>query len=829
MNIQKLLGGSGFLLGALTLMVPLSTGAQLPCGNIITEEFGEQEVRPVVDCTDPFMVTVNPTALPPSFVSVDGEIDNSDVLTATTSPIAIPVSVEFGDPQVEDISLVLYSHDDSDYVQVNRVSVTDNNAMLTVQATGTYTLVAEAMVRKPQFVYTTRPNWLIKLQHIFIPVAHAQVIEFPFTFETFVLTFVVELSEPDPEPLGASSVLFLPGIQASRLYTDGVLGAEDQLWEPNNSGDIRQLEMDINGHTINDIYTRDTIDEALGVIDIYDSFLDTMENLETEQKIVEFLPFAYDWRYGVFDVATQPIQYPNGEQKILVDEILRMAGNSNTGKVTIVAHSNGGLVTKALLSEYGDNELMDKIDKIVFVGAPETGAPKAIAALLHGYDQGSPANVIVNDSLVRTVSKNLPGAYGLLPSQTYIANNSTPLVFFDSSDSTSVFRSMYGNAVNDLGELTDFVLGVEGRSEAQDVSSASLGNPLLSNRAVRRAQQLDELVIPAEIDTYSILGNGKETEVAFEYREFSERICETEFLIEVCSKETFYRPVPILSFAGDGTVPSQSSINGFRHYVDLSGTDFDHKNLTESPAVQSFIAEIISATGTIPTYSIAPVYDDEFLLIGLHSPMEMLLIDDRSRKSGMVDGELLLDIPNTTYRELAGARYITIPKDELFTIQLQGVASGGATLTLDEFSGAGASSVAALPIAEVSTSTRAILEYDKQFSPLEIDSNGDGVVDIRIGLDGEVILNNDTSYDVLKQIVADLNLSQHKKKALQRTIAIAEKYNNRDSKKTSKIERRILQLLQFKIKWLFRADIITKSEYRSLRAQVKVLIRESKK
>ena len=57
------------------------------------------------------------------------------------------------------------------------------------------------------------------------------------------ISFVAQTETVDPQPLGASSVLFLPGIQASRLYTDGILGSEDRLWESVFENDLRQLAM----------------------------------------------------------------------------------------------------------------------------------------------------------------------------------------------------------------------------------------------------------------------------------------------------------------------------------------------------------------------------------------------------------------------------------------------------------------------------------------------------------------------------------------------------------------------------------------------------------
>ena len=66
---------------------------------------------------------------------------------------------------------------------------------------------------------------------------------------------------------GNSSVLFIPGLQASRLYEGTVLNCslncEDQLWEPNANSDVEDLYLDESGNSIrSNIYTRDIILET---------------------------------------------------------------------------------------------------------------------------------------------------------------------------------------------------------------------------------------------------------------------------------------------------------------------------------------------------------------------------------------------------------------------------------------------------------------------------------------------------------------------------------------------------------------------------------------
>ncbi|TSD01839.1 MAG: Acetyltransferases and hydrolases with the alpha/beta hydrolase fold protein [Parcubacteria group bacterium Athens0714_25] len=92
----------------------------------------------------------------------------------------------------------------------------------------------------------------------------------------------------------ASNVLFLPGIKSSRLYKEGMLGSEDKLWIPNYfGGDMEELRMDEDedGKSIEDVYTRDVLDEvAIPVVggNIYKTFLEKLDGLKSGNVINDF-------------------------------------------------------------------------------------------------------------------------------------------------------------------------------------------------------------------------------------------------------------------------------------------------------------------------------------------------------------------------------------------------------------------------------------------------------------------------------------------------------------------------------------------------------------
>ena len=201
--------------------------------------------------------------------------------------------------------------------------------------------------------------------------------------------------------------MFIPGFQASRIYqeeTDFLGGRyEDKLWEPNTSSDITDLYMDELGLSINkDIYTRDIIEEAtvfgLKTINFYKSFSSQMDEMVDQGELSEWKQIAYDWRLSPQDIVENGIEDEYGdiyynkelsgeETPYIIDQLKKLVENSKTGKVTIVTHSNGGLVAKALISKLiemknnGENDLIDKIDDLIIVAAPQLGTPKATAGI----------------------------------------------------------------------------------------------------------------------------------------------------------------------------------------------------------------------------------------------------------------------------------------------------------------------------------------------------------------------------------------------------------------------------------------------------------------
>ncbi|MFZ3073740.1 MAG: hypothetical protein WA093_01225, partial [Minisyncoccales bacterium] len=193
----------------------------------------------------------------------------------------------------------------------------------------------------------------------------------------------------------------------------------------------------------------------------------------------DFFTFPYDWRYGVSGV------YPDGKTNsvLLKETIGRLAKNSPTGKIDIIAHSMGGLVVKKYVMDNND----PKINKLVFVGVPNLGSPQSAKALLIGDDFKVPG---LNQDETKKISRNMPAAYDLLPSAPYFAKRGGYLAQIEAFiQPTIYFKTLdYGQTYNYLN---------------QRLNSTALANA----RNLRSADNFDNYDIRSKISkTYNIVG-----------------------------------------------------------------------------------------------------------------------------------------------------------------------------------------------------------------------------------------------------------------------------------------------------------------------------------
>lgn len=342
-----------------------------------------------------------------------------------------------------------------------------------------------------------------------------------------------------------SNIIFLPGLMGSRLYMDGF--TQNQLWEPNRNADVKKLFLNNYGQSLNKVYTKDVIDKTniLGGLtgidqDIYKGFLDYINNLKKNKIINDYVSEPYDWRMSIDYIIDNGIDLKN--KKInLINAIQELQKTSKTGKVTIMTHSNGGLMAKQLMIELKKNNLNNIIDKIIFVAMPEYGTPQAITSLLYGHNQSIAGGLILKSSVAKDLAKNMSSAYTLLPSEKYYTYKNIDKNFID-------------NTVNNYKDLNVSLL-----NKSKDIHNI-----------------LDNISYSDNVSVYQILGTGINT-------------------VSDIGIDNKNKIIPIYDKNGDGVV---EDLFGFRFgtttYIDLKDTKYSHVNIMNDKDVILNIDHIIN-------------------------------------------------------------------------------------------------------------------------------------------------------------------------------------------------------------------------------------------
>lgn len=582
------------------------------------------------------------------------------------------------------------------------------------------------------------------------------------------------------ETFGYSNVLFLPGLQASRLYKPQEVtcdvNCEDQLWESNNKADVEDLYLNLDGTTKNsNIYTKDAISETntpfytgLAGQNIYKSFfamLDGLTNpsLSADERMARWQTYAYDWRQSVDDIVENGTRYEDG-QKSLIATLEALVASSTTGKVTIVAHSNGGLLAKALMvklqqmKDDGTSDLIDKVDNLVLVASPQIGTAAAVPALLHGYDQRILLGYLLDEEHARELGRNMLGGYGLLPSREYVNRvDISPVTFEDNqipSGITTEFIKTYGNITDSYSEYKDFLFGNEGRIDPltyQTKLPIKL-SPTLFSQVENVHNDIDVWVPPASMRVVEVAGWGLDTIVSFKYYPKLTGCtggsvgCENPYTLD---------QRPIFTIDGDKTVvePSAHFMNSEKYWVNMEEHNAElgsfrrnreHKDIFEINQLNNLIKSVVRKTAI--TYddvlkNTKPVDTKNRLRIGIHSPVSLGGYDTVGNFTGKICAEsedfcyIQEDIPNSSYMEFGEGKYINLPEENLQKVVLQGTDIGTFTFEFEKVTPSGEVTKSTFVDIPVTTQTKGevLVDSQTQLPQLMLDVTGDGVTDFTIG------------------------------------------------------------------------------------------------
>lgn len=604
------------------------------------------------------------------------------------------------------------------------------------------------------------PFWQNILHFLLGAPAYAQTADSPY--QTIRFAIVDENSVPKE-----SNVLFIPGTESSRLYQNTSSG-EQKIWEPALFGQpgVESLDLNPDGTSTTSTYTKanGAIDTVVGITilnnrlfatDVYSSFLQMLAGLKASSTIADYLVFPYDWRMSPEDVVNNGTAYDDGIHH-LDTELVALAATSRTGKVTIVAHSNGGLIAKALMNKLVQEGEGNLVDKIILVAVPQDGTPAAISVLLHGDQTGIPPYV-VSQATARGLGQYMPDAYDLLPSAAYFSRVSTPVVDLTDAPGLRSTAGFASKTITNIGNLQKFLSGAGGRlqPDPSNVEMPEVLSKTILAGATSLHNDLDSWTPPAGVQVIQIAGWGVDTASGVVYTESNEPDCT---YVITCTTATTTRHTVSLTEDGDGTVVTPSAVattSWPTYYIDLLnlGNDthkyFDHADITEVPMFQNLFNLLLSSSPTqsLPQYvsqtQPAPTSNNKSLRLRVLSPVSLDAYDSAGNHTGIAPGQnpnaeiLAIDeqIPGSYYQRYGEGQYIGLPANGTYNVKLHGTGTGTFTFEITPVSGgvAGAPiSFNGVPVTASSTVAISLNSANPASTSVIVDENGDGKTDITI-------------------------------------------------------------------------------------------------
>jgi len=457
-------------------------------------------------------------------------------------------------------------------------------------------------------------------------------------------------------------VIIIPGVLGTEINRPTESGSE-KLWLDlaHNLTDIGDEFMDAlqfntdltpsdTSLTIGDVIGKATIDLGFGEVTFYNYTFGLIEEFKSQGYIegTDLFLFPYDWRYGVSEDNVNKLK-----QKIA--DILTQTGIE---KIDVIAHSMGGLLVKKYVVE---NPEGNNIEKAIFVGVPNTGAPKAIKALIQGD-----GNLLTADSEMKKISQNIPAAYDLLPSEQYYNNKGSYVEIIDHNLFSSSSRDLSFEDMNTF--LTEeYQLNAQAIIDAHKLHTADFDNYDLRT---------------AGVDLYAIDGCktgtiGKVVEVH-----------NHGFLNDYTS---YNAPEEV---PGDGTVPLESATNlpidEANKFFALKG---EHGEMLSSEGIRQKIVNIISGS-TLSTQDGGSheIITQDILecklngrAISVYSPLSISIVDQNGNHSGLASDGVSIEnnIPNADFQIMGEHKFVYLPTDEeqTYTISIAGTGTGTFTIT----------------------------------------------------------------------------------------------------------------------------------------------------
>ncbi len=541
-------------------------------------------------------------------------------------------------------------------------------------------------------------------------------------------------------------VIIVPGIMGSYLFGVGDIERQEPYWPPLRddilfpliSPLIYKLSLGEDGHT------RQTVDflgdynvmVASSMIrkyedaDVFESLFKTLVDNYGYKEGDDLFEFPYDWRLDITESALS---------------LQRKIEEIGADKVDIIAHSQGGLVSKIYIANNG----RDKVRKFIDIATPHLGTPKAFKTLMWGDDLGQKflSNIARNflEVKIKDVSQNMPSVYQLLPSERYFVNNPTNLDYKN-------YQYYFANGDNI--EIPAGPLSYD-QSMRYLVSAGRNGDASEWNRTLHDSTDNWNGANYGVEETINIVGCKTATiGQIFTFSKIKERDTQLK------------KGYALHYISGDDTVPLRSADNDLslnaqrKFYI----PDAKHGVLPSSVPSLEIIPAVLSGNKSVLDMLENKYnrYDDKDSdnckfdgeEVAFFSPIEVHVYDKDGRHTGiMPDGTIERNIPGVAYYILNDGKFIFLPTGLEYTITGKATSLGSfdsriATIQDDHVT-------QALYFDEVpltSLNTRILIDADQSQSAtaISVDQNGDGLFES--SAEPSAVLNAEESNDITQPI-----------------------------------------------------------------------------
>ncbi len=479
-------------------------------------------------------------------------------------------------------------------------------------------------------------------------------------------------------------VILVPGIMGTELWKgdekiwlDGVNVIEDV-------GDdfLNILAMGFDGSAADNSITVGDIIRNEPTTNIFKGLIEAFYNSGYQENVHLFV-FPYDWRLDIRDSSDK-----------LNEKINLVINNTGISKVNIIAHSMGGLLSKNYILDYGS----EKVNKMIFVGTPHLGSPKAAKALLFG--DSLIALPGLSSSRIQYIVQNMLSVYQLLPTSSYL-------------DQNYYLYDITNPKIFDYNYTKEYLI------------NNGLSKLLIENAEDFHSPQMDNFDTSA-IDAYNINGCNNPTITSITKRG------EDDYMLAM--------------FEGDGTVPLISSMalnvdNSKQFYFKNQGylnnlfPRISHATMPSDGGIKELIISIITGTSIIlPEYA-TQNSSECFIsgkLVSVHSPVNLHIYDANNNHVGRGEnGAIDYNISGVAYEEIGENKFVFLPETngENYRVELDGTGEGTFSLRVSKVSNDQITETAYysdLPVSNVSEAT-ITLATSTADTILSLDTNGSGL------------------------------------------------------------------------------------------------------